>query len=834
VYDSDTWEIDILHAMINVEKWADVGHCAAAGDIITYTIVVSNPSLDTGVSYDLYDYLLGTSWIGYLGPGQSHTYTVTYPVTVITPDPLINAVDVYAYDDQYESSLEPWNHMDYAYTRWEIDILHPAIVLDKYADAVYAHAGDTITYYIDVWNPSSDTTMWAEVYDGMLGGLLFADYIGPGQTAYLGPYYYTVSEGEEWVCNWAFVDAWDYQDHYAYSEDFWCVEVIYPDIDVEKVGPEFASVGETITYTVTVTNTGDTPLYDVWVYDTLLGMYVAHYAVLGVGESQTFSYTFEVPAGEGPLVNTVQADGWDIIWGYAYDEDSWTVTKYSKVSGYKRADLNHDGILTGSELGLENWIVELYGVLDGGGLDIRTTLTDSLGYYEFTMLKPGVYTVSEVMQTGWNAYTADSYMFAVGSGMAFERSFGNLPEGTICGYKWYDYNLNGVWDDGEVGIPGWTIYLEGTDVGGLPWSLVTTTDQDGRYCFVDLVPGVYYINEEMVLGWYPTTSPMITVDRSALEPFAVDNVNFGNAKFGNITGFKWLDEYMNGYKDGNEPFLPGWVIWIEGTLANGTHYGPFSTVTDENGQYAFEGLLPGEYTVWEEIPEGWVNVTPWMRNVTMGEGSWVHCAKFGNVELGSIDGWKFLDWDMDGLFDGIEVGIPDWEITLTGWLNDGDWPWSPVGATPVGPITVLTDEDGYFMFDNLLPGIYQVTEEDRENWYHVTPAMVDLWIASGTHVIDVKFGNVPYTCLWGYKFEDLNGDGIRDEGEPGVPGWHVVITGVQNDGVQVRIELVTDEDGMWATCFNILPGSYVIEEVMQPGWMPTTVDTYEVMLQMAC
>ncbi len=215
----------------------------------------------------------------------------------------------------------------------------------------------------------------------------------------------------------------------------------------------------------------------------------------------------------------------------------------------------------------------------------------------------------------------------------------------------------------------------------------------------------------------------------------------------------------------------------------------------------------------------------------MIEGSEVTCVKFGNVEYGSIDGWKFLDWDMDGTKDGNEPGIPNWEITLEGWLNDGTFPLpsSFVGCTYIGPITITTDANGYWSFENLLPGIYIVSEESREGWYHTTPDNVTLVVCSGSDIVDIKFGNVPYSCLWGYKVEDMNGNGIWDDGEVGIPGWTIVVEGVRNDGVHVYIELVTDEFGYWETCYNILPGTYLVYEMMPDGWMATT--PYEIVFE---
>lgn len=48
-------------------------------------------------------------------------------------------------------------------------------------------------------------------------------------------------------------------------------QVLHPGIDVTKHGPFGAHVGDTITYTITVTNTGDCSLFGVSVVDSLLG-----------------------------------------------------------------------------------------------------------------------------------------------------------------------------------------------------------------------------------------------------------------------------------------------------------------------------------------------------------------------------------------------------------------------------------------------------------------------------------------------------------------------------------------------------------------------------------
>ena len=818
VYAESTWEMEIFHPMIEIYKWSE-WICAEEGETVYYYIDVWNPSWDATMWADVYDPMLGgLLWSGYLAPGE-WVYLGPYPYVVpYDTEWVVNTAYVDAWDHQW--------HYVYDESTWEMEIFHPMIEIEKWEAREFtcAHAGEEISYYINVRNPSWDTTMWADVYDPMLGGLLWSGYLAPGEWILLGPYPYVVPYGSEWVNNTAYVEAWDHQWHYVYDESTWEIEILYPSIDVTKTGPEEANIGEVITYHVYVENTGDTELYEVYVDDSLVGV-IAGPLMLAIGEVVHLSYDYVVPAGEGTLDNIVTAEGRDRQYVWVCDEDSWTVYKLGEIFGFKTADLNRNGEWDEGEPGLISWVIQLTGELFGGGWDNRTRLTDGSGFYEFTGLRAGVYTVSEVMQTGWTHITVTSYTVTIGSGSSFARSFGNMPYGHICGYKWMDANKNGMWDEGEDPIPEWGIYIYGYDVGGYLVDLMTLTDENGFYCFGDLMPGYYTVYEELREGWIATTPTSVVVDVSAIEPFEIDGINFGNVKYGKITGYKWLDEWMNGLWDWYELPLEGWVIELTGVLSDGSLFGPVYTTTDENGFYCFCDLLPGTYIVREIIPEGWTHITPDQFEVTIDLGDTIFCGKFGNVEYGKIDGWKFLDWDMDGFFDGVEEGLAGWKITLEGWLNDGVPPWSTEG-TYVGPFVTYTDENGYWCFDNLLPGIYKVTEESRDLWYATTP--IERWIivGSGTYVFDVKFGNVPYVCLWGYKFEDINGDGQWGEGEPGLPGWTIVIEGVQNDGVPVYWELVTDENGHWVTCYIILPGEYCIHEIPQRGWIPTTEDSY--------
>ncbi|UCE80394.1 MAG: DUF11 domain-containing protein, partial [Methanobacteriota archaeon] len=310
VTDSASWEVDILHPMIEVTKEADKT-CAEVGETVTYWINVTNPSTDTLMYAVVSDPMLGgVIWSGEVPEETTvHLAALPYVVQESDGDPLVNEVWVDAWDEQ--------EHYVFDNATWEVDILHPGISVTKEADKTCAEVGETVTYWINITNPSDDTTMTTVVaYDDMFGGVIFSGAISPLGTIPL-MFRHVVSESDpDPLINEVWVDAWDRQDHYVFDYASWEVDILHPAIVVEKWADMYcAAEGDTVTYTIVVTNpTIDTRMhYDA--YDALLGGLIGS-GTLEPGESHTYILPFIVPyIAPDPqtweLYNMVEVFAWD-------------------------------------------------------------------------------------------------------------------------------------------------------------------------------------------------------------------------------------------------------------------------------------------------------------------------------------------------------------------------------------------------------------------------------------------------------------------------------------------------------------------------------------------
>jgi len=466
------------------------------------------------------------------------------------------------------------------------------------------------------------------------------------------------------------------------------------------------------------------------------------------------------------------------------------------ISGRKFNDLNGNGAFDG-EPGMEGWTIEL----SRDGSLISTATTEKDGSYKFAELSPGSYTVSEVEQAGWTrtAPPEGSYTVELTDGDVADINFGNHGSFAISGTSFLDSNGNGVKDEGEPGRAGVAIQLsrDGSVINA------TTTLEDGSYAFRNLSPGTYSISQVAAEGinQIAPEGPW-TVE---LKDADVADKDFANSGGLSISGQKYYDINGNGLQDEDEPGIPGGEVSL---VENGKVVA--NTTTDENGLYSFENVLPGTYTINDPVPTGMVLTTSSTVTVTI-KTVVVTNVNFGIRGSNSISGMKYEDLNSDSTKNPGEKGLSGWEMVLTGstWFGK-----------PLPTLTATTDNNGNYKFERLLPGTYKVSETSRTGWTQTAPA-------GGSHsiVFDVRtppreakdndFGNrLAAQSISGVKYNDINGNGVRDPGEPGMGGWKINLEPAGGGVIKVA---TTEADGSYSFT-DVASGTYTVREIHQPGW----------------
>ena len=90
--------------------------------------------------------------------------------------------------------------------------------------------------------------------------------------------------------------------------------------------------------------------------------------------------------------------------------------------------------------------------------------------------------------------------------------------------------------------------------------------------------------------------------------------------------------------------------------------------------------------------------------------------------------------------------------------------------------TTTSDSGGNYEFDNLFPGTFTIEEILQSGWTQTQPVNPDYYTIttqSGMNVTGLNFGNFKTFSVSGSVYNDVNGDGLRNGGDPGLQGWTV-------------------------------------------------------------
>ncbi|MBI5214242.1 MAG: hypothetical protein HY960_00655 [Ignavibacteriae bacterium] len=172
------------------------------------------------------------------------------------------------------------------------------------------------------------------------------------------------------------------------------------------------------------------------------------------------------------------------------------------------------------------------------------------------------------------------------------------------------------------------------------------------------------------------------------------------------------------------------------------------------------------------------------------------------VITGSISGLKFHDLNGNGIKDGNDAVLEGWNIHLSGVSSE----------------TTQTDAIGRYTFSNVLPGTYTICEENRAGWVRSMPdSCYAITIAAGDTVDTLNFGNYQRGMISGEKIVDMNADSLLN-GELGRYNW--VIKLYDSATCQLVKRTTTSSQGEFSFQ-NLEPGTYILEESLEVGWLQT-------------
>ncbi|MBU3137183.1 carboxypeptidase regulatory-like domain-containing protein, partial [Clostridium gasigenes] len=502
----------------------------------------------------------------------------------------------------------------------------------------------------------------------------------------------------------------------------------------------------------------------------------------------------------------------------------------SSVGDYVWNDKNFNKVQDTGEEGLTDVTVNLY---DASGNLVKTTVTDSNANYIFNDLHSGNYTVKvdkSTLAAGMQqTYELDNTLdgsvnvsLAIGQDKD-DVDFGFAKPATVGDTVWNDANGNGAQDAGESGIPNVKIKL----VDGSGNIVETTTDSNGKYKFENVVPEDYTIlidESTLPAGVKKTYELDNTLDNSVIVSLisgqVKEDVDFGFVKPATVGDTVWNDINGNGVQDAGEVGMPNVKVKIVDGSGN-----IVTATTDSNGKYKFENVVPGNYTVSVDettLPAGMQktyeldNTLDNNVSISLIAGQIKEDVDFGFVKPATIGDTVWSDENGNGAQDAGEVGIPNVKVKIV----DGSG----------NVVTATTDSNGKYKFENVVPGNYTVSVDETtlpagmQKTYEIDNILdnnVSVSLTEGQIKEDVDFGFREPATVGDTVWNDINGNGIQEAGEAGIPNVKVKLV----DGSGNIVTVTTDSNGKYKF-ENVVLGNYTVsvDETTLPAGMQKTYE----------
>lgn len=530
------------------------------------------------------------------------------------------------------------------------------------------------------------------------------------------------------------------------------------------------------------------------------------------------------------------------------------------ISGVVYYDDNADAQKAHAESGAADLLVEL---LDSDGDVLSQENTDADGAYSFEGLAPGRYRVRFTAPEACGFAATERTVTRGGA----QQSDGNITEtksislysgdrvttadagivrlGALLGIVWEDSNADKARGNQEVMLSGVEVAL----MNGSGRSILTstTTDENGVFTFGNIRPGEYMLRVSAPSGYVfsgaeaDSVLPVSEVrdGRAYSSAFTllggaqVEGVGFGLFTQGTISGTVWQDGNFDAEMTADEAGLRGAQL----TLLDGSGAVVDTELSQRSGEFEFDGLMPGAYMLQITLPEGYV--------FTRSDGACVAGATGENttiVDLGVLEMGQTISGQMIGALRPAVVGGVVWKDSD----DDGRRQHADMGMQGI-PVTLIcaesletfstvTDENGAYRFEGVLPGDYTLSVEMPQGYAFARNAsgvkrvscvpMADaqtsstdaFMVSSDDSLLDMDVGAVGVGSLTGYVWEDSAYDGRVRGGESGVANAVIELVDARNG--QVVAEALSDAEGAYCIEY-VRVGEYTVRVTLPDGMVFT-------------
>lgn len=356
-----------------------------AGTTATYSITVTNtgPIGLVGVAVTDPQLPVCDRTIGDLASGDSVSYTCSADLFLdITNTATATGTGTDGTPVQDQSSTP-------------VDVINPALDVQKTADAPLVLPGQSVTYTIVVHNVGDVTLTDVTVSDAAVPGCdrYFASLAPTVQIAYTCTTALTDS-----LVNVAEATGTDPLGNPVSDSDDEPVVVIFPEIQIVKSAPSTAPAGSAVPFELAVTNIGDVDLVDVTVSDPLFPGCDRFIGDLAAGATVTYTCNVVLftsvtnvatATGEGPLGTPVD------------DDDGATVTVFADgtgTPGYWKNHVDRLPVLGGTTIVGDwnhNWICDM------GEVCLELSTEEALAAISTPPKGDFTYNLSRALVTAW-------------------------------------------------------------------------------------------------------------------------------------------------------------------------------------------------------------------------------------------------------------------------------------------------------------------------------------------------------------------------------------------------------------------------------------------------